>query len=139
MTWRLHPFSELTIAELYAIISLRERVFVVEQACAYLDADGHDQNARHLWCGSIDAYARILPAGAKYRSPSIGRVIVAPEARGRGLARALVQRAIAACDGPIELGAQAHLEPFYASLGFARTGDIYVEDGIPHVDMLRSA
>ena len=139
MAWRLHPFAELTIAELYAIVSLRERVFVVEQACAYLDADGHDVTARHLWCGDVTAYARILPAGAKYPSMSIGRVVVAPEARGRGLARELMLRAIAACTGPIELGAQAHLEAFYASLGFARTGDVYLEDGIPHVDMLRPA
>jgi ElaA protein len=137
--WIEKAFGELTIAELYAIVALRERVFVVEQACAYLDADGLDPQARHLWCDDLAAYARILPAGAKYASQSIGRVIVAPEARGRGLARDLMIRAIAACTGPIELGAQAHLEKFYASLGFQRTGDIYVEDGIPHVDMLRPA
>ena len=142
MRWRDHAFDELTVAELYAIVALRERVFVVEQACAYLDADGLDPVSRHLWLedGGIRCYARIVPAGAKFSAVSIGRVIVAAEARGTGLGRELMQRAIATCGGvAIELGAQAHLEAFYASLGFARTSEVYDEDGIPHVDMLRPA
>jgi ElaA protein len=142
MRWRDHAFAELTVDELYAIIALRERVFVVEQACVYLDADGRDQAARHIWLEdpAILAYARVVPAGLKLPQVSIGRVIIAPEARGRGLGRTLMERALASVAGaPVALSAQAHLEKFYASLGFARTSDIYDEDGIPHVDMLRLA
>jgi ElaA protein len=143
MRWRDQAFAELTVDELYAIVVLRERVFVVEQACVYLDADGRDVISRHLWLedgGAIHAYARIVPAGAKLPQVSIGRVIVAPEARGRGLARELMQRALDTVRGqPVALSAQAHLEPFYGSLGFSRTSEIYDEDGIPHVDMLRPA
>jgi ElaA protein len=142
MRWRDHAFTELTVAELYAIIALRERVFVVEQACVYLDADGLDPQCRHLWAedgGAIVAYARIVPPGERFSHVAIGRVIIAPEARGRGLARELMTRALGLTVGTVELAAQAHLEPFYASLGFSRTGEVYVEDGIPHVDMLRNA
>ncbi len=143
MRWRDQAFAELTVDELYAIIALRERVFVVEQACVYLDADGRDQASRHLWLedgGAILAYARVVPAGLKLAEVSIGRVIIAPEARGRGLARELMLRALATVPGAsVALSAQAHLEKFYASLGFARTSETYDEDGIPHVDMLRPA
>ena len=143
MRWRDHAFAELSVDELYAIVVLRERVFVVEQACVYLDADGRDQASRHVWLedgGAILAYARVVPAGLKLDQVSIGRVIVAPEARGRGLARELMVRALATVSGaPVALSAQAHLERFYGSLGFARTSEVYDEDGIPHVDMLRPA
>ncbi len=142
MDWHERAFTELSVAELYAIIELRERVFVVEQRCVYLDADGRDPACRHVFAteaGSIVAYARIVPAGVAFPSIAIGRVVIAPASRGRGLARAVMARAIAACGPvPIELGAQAHLEAFYASLGFVRSGEVYVEDGIPHVDMLRT-
>ncbi|MEO8705020.1 MAG: GNAT family N-acetyltransferase [Kofleriaceae bacterium] len=139
MLWFDKTFDELTVHELYAITVLRERVFVVEQACAYLDADGYDQRSRHLWGGDFQAYLRIVPAGLKFPELSIGRVIVAPEARGSGLGYELMQRGIAACGGvAIRLGAQAHLEKFYGSLGFSRASDVYDEDGIPHVEMLRA-
>lgn len=141
MQWHDKSFAELTVGELYAITALRERVFVVEQNCAYLDADGVDPGSRHLWgtCDSeIHAYCRIVPAGQKFAEISIGRVITAPEARGTGLGRALMRRAIAACGAqPIRIGAQAHLEKFYGSLGFVRASDVYDEDGIPHIEMLR--
>lgn len=144
LTWHDRAFADLTVGELYAIVHLRERVFVVEQRCVYLDADGHDPKCRHVFAtgegGTLAAYARIVPAGVKYRSVAIGRVVIAPELRGTGLARVLMEKAIAACPAgqPIELGAQAHLEKLYASLGFVRTGEVYVEDGIPHVDMMRN-
>lgn len=141
LVWHDRAFAELTLAELYAIIALREQVFVVEQACAYLDADGLDPVSRHLWAArgdAIAAYLRIVPAGAKFAEPSIGRVIVAPAERGTGLGRALMARGIAAIGaGPIRLGAQAHLERFYGELGFRRASGVYDEDGIPHVEMLR--
>jgi ElaA protein len=143
LRWHDRAFSELTIAELYAITALRESVFVVEQNCPYLDADGVDPASRHLWAsaddGAIHAYCRIVPAGVKFAEISIGRVITAPVARGTGLGKELVRRAIEACGpGPIRIGAQAHLQKFYGELGFVVAGEPYDEDGIPHVEMLRS-
>ena len=142
LVWHERAFDALTTRELYAIVCLRERVFVVEQACVYQDADGLDLVARHLWAeraGELAAYLRILPPGAKFAEASIGRVIVAPELRGTGLGRTLMARGLAAAGpGPIRLSAQAHLERFYAELGFARTSEVYDEDGIPHLDMLKA-
>lgn len=141
MHWHEKAFSELTVSELYAITQLRERVFVVEQNCVYLDADGLDPVCRHLWAergGALRAYLRIVPAGTKWAEVAIGRVITAPEARGTGLGRELMQRGIAACTGPIRIGAQAHLEKWYGALGFTKASDVYDEDGIPHIEMLRA-
>lgn len=142
LTWHLHTFAELTAAQLYAIVALRERVFVVEQRCAYQDADGVDPVCHHLWAarasGELAAYLRLVPAGVKFAEPSIGRVITAPEARGTGLGRELMKRGIAAAGSvPIRIGAQAHLEAFYGELGFVRASDVYDEDGIPHIEMVR--
>jgi ElaA protein len=143
ITWRDCQFEELSGADVYAIVELREQVFVVEQKCVYLDADGLDRGARHLLAedsGQLAAYLRLLPAGVKYAEPAIGRVVVAPAYRGTGLGRELMQRGIALAAGaPIRLSAQAHLETFYAELGFARASDVYDEDGIPHLEMLRRA
>lgn len=141
-----HAFSALTPDALYAALALRQRVFVVEQRCVYLDADGRDAVARHLlgWERErLVAYARVLPPGGRFVEHAIGRVVVAPEARGRGIARALMERAIASIrsthgEVPIALSAQAHLERFYASLGFEPASDVYDEDGIAHVDMRRA-
>jgi len=142
LTWHDRRFDELDVAALYAILELRALVFVVEQACAYNDIDGHDRIARHLYAeaNGIAAYLRILPAGTKYDETSIGRVVVAPAYRGTGLGKELMQRGIAAAGaGPIRIGAQAHLERFYGELGFQRVSEPYVEDGIPHVEMIRPA
>lgn len=143
LRWKDRAFDELTPAQLYAILALRQRVFVVEQKCAYLDADGHDAEARHLWAeddaGVVHAYLRILPAGAKFAEVAIGRVVTSPESRGTGLGRVLMNRGIELVGpSPIKLGAQAHLEAFYTSLGFVTCSAIYDEDGIPHIDMLRT-
>ncbi len=143
LRWHERAFAELSSAELYAIVTLRERVFIVEQACAYLDADGIDPVARHLWAETdaqaIAAYLRIVPAGEKFDEVSLGRIITAPEARGTGLGRTLVRRGLDRV-GPVavRIGAQAHLERFYGELGFVRASDIYLEDGIPHIEMLRA-
>lgn len=141
LTWHDRAFDELTRDELYAIIALRERVFVVEQKCAYLDADGVDRQSRHLWAqdgGEIVAYLRLIPPGVTYDETAIGRVIVAQHMRGTGLGRELMRRGLAAAGAvPVRLGAQAHLERFYAELGFRRVSDVYDEDGIPHIQMLR--
>ncbi len=140
-TWHLREFRELSTSELYAIVELRERVFVVEQKCVYLDADGLDPRSRHLWAerdGAIVAYLRIVPAGAKYDELAIGRVVTAPEVRGSGLGRELMRRALDAIGGAaVRISAQAHLEAFYSSLGFHTASLPYDEDGIPHVEMIR--
>jgi ElaA protein len=139
--WQLRAFSELSAIELYAIVALRERVFIVEQACAYQDADGLDPFARHLWAhdaGVIHAYLRIVPPRLKFEEVSLGRVITAPEARGTGLGKELMRRGLDAVGAvPVRIGAQAHLEKFYGDLGFVRASDVYDEDGIPHIEMLR--
>ncbi len=142
-SWHDRAFAELTVRELYAITALRERVFVVEQNCVYLDADGADPQCRHLWAEddtrAIHAYCRLVPAGVKFAEASIGRVITAPEVRGTGLGKELMECAIAAVGAiPIRIGAQAHLEKFYNSLRFVRASAPYDEDGIPHIEMLRA-
>ena len=141
IVWQDLHHSELTAAQLYAVLALRCEVFVVEQQCAYLDVDGRDLTGetRHLigWlAGKPAAYARLL----KNETVAIGRVIVAPEARGRRLGMALMEQALAACarhwpQAGVMLSAQAHLQPFYASLGFQPSSAVYDEDGIPHIDM----
>ncbi|HRC54684.1 MAG TPA: GNAT family N-acetyltransferase [Kofleriaceae bacterium] len=162
MDWVEKSFPELGPTELHGILRLRQRVFVVEQQCVYLDADGHDAHARHLWLpqGSVAspsrelagalpsalanepaAYLRILPPGAAYLEPSLGRVITAPEVRGRGLGVELLREGLARAWAryglvPIRIGAQAHLEGFYGALGFRRASEDYVEDGIRHLEML---
>ncbi|MGE0399840.1 MAG: GNAT family N-acetyltransferase [Kofleriaceae bacterium] len=143
LRWHDRAFDELTIAELYAITALRESVFIVEQSCPYLDADGLDPASRHLWAaaddGALHAYCRIVPPGVKFDEISIGRVITAKHARGTGLGKELVRRALAICGArDVRIGAQAHLERFYNELGFERASEPYDEDGIPHIEMLRA-
>ncbi|HEY1086649.1 MAG TPA: GNAT family N-acetyltransferase [Archangium sp.] len=141
------PFSSLSGREVHDVLQLRQRVFVVEQNCPYLDADGADPSC---WqgLGRVDgvliATARIVPPGLKYMEPAIGRVVTAPEARRSGAGRALMISAIAQTKRlfpgqDIRIGAQRYLEKFYASLGFEIVGEPYDEDGIPHVEMLRRA
>lgn len=140
---RVARFAELDAATLYALLRLRVDVFVVEQACPYPELDGRDTEpgTLHLWVegdgGAPSAYLRVLaePAGG----PRIGRVVTAPDARGRGLAELLVRRALELCaKAPVVLDAQAYLEGWYGRLGFERSGPDTVEDGIPHVPMRRS-
>ena len=143
LRWREESFARLTPAELYAICALRQRVFVVEQSCVYVDADGYDPPSRHLWAareGVLHGYLRIVPAGVKFAEVSLGRVVTAPEARGAGLGRELVRRGLASVGAvAVRIGAQAHLEKFYGELGFARASEVYDEDGIPHIEMVRLA
>jgi ElaA protein len=142
VTWRYESFARLTPDELYRIVRLRERVFVVEQTCPYQDADGIDPQCDHLWTGDpVLAYLRVVPGGVKYDEPSLGRIVTAPETRRTGLGRALVIEGLARARArfgavPIRIGAQKYLERFYGSFGFVRASDDYVEDGIPHVEML---
>jgi ElaA protein len=145
--WLLKPFDALTPSELYDALALRQRVFVVEQRCAYLDCDGLDRAALHLLGrasdGALVAYARLLPPGVAYAEGAIGRVVTDTGVRGTGLGRALMREAIArmrsAYPGALQIGAQAHLQRFYGELGFVTVGEPYEEDGIPHVHMLLAA
>jgi ElaA protein len=144
LDWQYSDFSKLTPLELYEIMALRQRVFVVEQKCPYLDADGYDLSAQHL-IGRRDrkmiAYARVLPPGVKYAEHSIGRLVVDLSSRKLGLGRAAMLEAIrqiVIADGrvPIRIQAQEHLaDTLYKPLGFERITGVYDEDGIPHVDM----
>ena len=140
------PFVDLTPFELYDILALRQEVFVVEQNCPYLDADGKDPAAWHLMGrdagGKLLAYTRLLPVGVPYpEHSSIGRVVSSPAARGAGAGREVMRRSIVLCrhlfgPQPIKIGAQTYLLEFYKSLGFASTGEEYLEDGIPHTKMI---
>ena len=145
--WRFLAFEALGAAELYAVLQLRSEVFVVEQACIFQDMDGADSTAMHVLGtlgGQLVAYARCLPAGSKYLEASMGRVVTHASVRGTGAGHALVEKALACLaqqwgSQAIRIGAQARLELFYRQHGFVSTGHLYMEDGISHVEMLRSA
>jgi ElaA protein len=140
--FRVASFRDLDTTTLYGILKLRADVFVVEQNCAYGDLDGRDTEpgTRHLWVtrgDEIRAYLRILDDGDAER---IGRVVTAPDARGAGLAGHLVDHALTIIGNrPSVLDAQAYLVRFYAKYGYRQTGPEYLEDGIPHVPMIREA
>lgn len=145
IAWRSVPFAALTAAELYEALQLRSEVFVMEQAGIYQDMDGSDHEAMHVLGvsdGQLVAYARCFSAGVKFAEASIGRVIIRQVLRGSGMGHELMRQAIACIFGqwgpqPIRIGAQARLEKFYLQHGFLTAGDPYIEDGIPHIEMLR--
>ncbi len=144
LNWVLKKFSELSVSELYAIMQLRNEVFVVEQNCVYQDADDKDQQSMHF-CGwhqhKLAAYARIIPKGISYAEASIGRVVTSPAFRGTGTGSQLMKHSINHtfkefdCT-EIKIGAQLYLNHFYTSLGFIQCSDEYLEDGIPHIAMI---
>lgn len=144
MSFELKRFKELSIDELYEILKLRNDVFIVEQKCAYDDCDGKDRSAYHLSFKDNDkiaAYLRILDKGISYNEISIGRVLVGKNYRGKGIAREMMLGAIKFIkenldESEIRISAQAYLIDFYRSLGFKQVSDIYLEDDIPHVEML---
>jgi ElaA protein len=145
LNWTCTRFQELGVDNLYDALALRCRVFVLEQG-PYLDPDGIDRQAWHLLgrdaAGTLQAYLRIVYPGVKYAEPSIGRVITSPERRGTGLGRRLFAEGVARClalwpGQGIRISAQSHLERFYGGWGFRRVGDDYLEDNIPHLEMLR--
>jgi ElaA protein len=131
-------FDDLTPRDLYDLLALRVRVFVVEQACAFQELDGLDAEAEHVWtrgpAGEVVAYLRILEGDGETR---IGRIVTAPEHRGTGAGAALVRAVLAGIDGPVVVGAQVQARGFYERLGFADDGPGYDEDGIPHVPLRR--
>ena len=147
INWVIKKFEELSPHELYAIMQLRNEVFVVEQNCVYQDADNKDQESLHFmgWLNNkLIAYCRILPKGIAYPDyVSIGRVVTAPSARRNGAGKELMQHSVAQINKlygitPIKIGAQVYLQEFYSSLGFLPTSEIYFEDGIEHIEMIRS-
>lgn len=144
LIWTYKSFDELTIQELYAILHLRNEVFVVEQNCVYQDVDHKDIKSSHLMAfdGEIlAAYCRILPPGLSFEEASIGRVITAPSHRRKGIGITLIEKAIQGvlatyATNKIKIGAQLYLKKFYESFGFAQTSNVYLEDGIEHIDMV---
>jgi len=143
-TWTCKTFTELTPDELYAILRLRSEVFVVEQNCVFLDMDNKDQNSHHLmgWRGGkLVGYSRLLGSGISYVESSIGRIVTSPAARGFGVGRDLLDKSIETLyrlygKQSIRIGAQCYLTKFYESFGFVQKGEIYLEDGIEHIEML---
>jgi ElaA protein len=147
--WEWRRFDELSGADLYAVMASRQDVFILEQRCLYPDLDGYDQGAHHLlgWHTAggarvLAAYLRCIAPGVKFDEMSLGRVLTTRGARGGGSGRALLAEGIARAERQhpgqrIRIGAQQHLEAFYASFGFTTVSAPYDEDGIMHVDMLR--
>jgi ElaA protein len=145
--WHWCRFEALGLDDLYDALALRARIFVLEQDCAYLDPDGLDRQAWHLLgrdddTGELVAYVRVVDPGRKFEEPSVGRVVVAESQRGTGTGHALMAEALRRTDAqwpgqPNRIGAQAHLQGFYGRHGYVPVGEGYLEDDIPHIDMLR--
>jgi ElaA protein len=144
--WTCKTFQELSVEELYSILRLRSDVFVVEQNCVFLDLDNKDQYCYHImgWDGkNLVASTRLVPKGVSYPDyHSIGRVVNSKDYRGLGLGKELMEYSIQKCiehfgNGPIKIGAQLYLKKFYASQGFEQISEVYDEDGIDHIEMIR--
>jgi ElaA protein len=145
MYWKTKAFQELSLEELYQIMVLRQAVFVVEQDCPYLDADGNDQVSFHLLgydeAEELVAYARLLPKGVSYDDAvAIGRVVNSSKVRGKGIGKELMEISITETkrlfkNEKITLSAQCYLQKFYEELGFQTVGESYLEDDIPHIKM----
>lgn len=142
--WVLKKFSDLSPNELYAILQLRNEVFVVEQHCVFQDADNKDQSCYHFMAWDNDKLVgctRIVPPGIIYEQASIGRVVTSPSVRHTGVGKALMKKSIESIhklfgDVSIKIGAQLYLQKFYSLFGFQQTSDVYFEDGIEHIEMI---
>ena len=147
LTWNFKSFDQLSVKELYAILRLRNEVFVVEQNCVYQDADNIDEISFHIagWDGtSLVAYCRVIPPGVTFEDASIGRVVTSPGYRNTGAGRELMKLGIQFTIEQfnchyITISAQLYLQKFYESLGFVKMGDAYLEDKIPHIKMQLTA
>ena len=143
--WSVKKFENLGPHELYAILQLRNIVFAVEQNCVYQDMDNKDQTSYHLmyWQNEqLLAYSRIIPPGIAFTEPSIGRVVTASKTRRTGLGKMLMEKSIEQLyllypQQNIRIGAQCYLRKFYADFGFREQGNIYLEDGIEHIEMVK--
>ncbi|MCA1054054.1 GNAT family N-acetyltransferase [Rossellomorea aquimaris] len=144
MTWNLKRFDELSTIELYSILKERTDVFVVEQECPYPEIDGKDLKSYHLYKeenGEVVAYSRLLPPGVSYEEASIGRILVKRSHRGKGIATELLRRSLAFIhdemgESTVKIQAQEYLRDFYGSFGFQAVTETYLDDGIPHIDMV---
>lgn len=140
----IKPFNELSLQELYTMLQLRTKVFVVEQDCVFQDMDDKDQKGIHVLGYHDDvlvAYSRLLPPGMSYPEMSIGRVLTDTDRRKEGFGIELMRQSINTMyelygKQPIRIGAQLYLKKFYESFAFAQTSDTYLEDGIPHIEMI---
>ena len=150
LQWDVKSFQELSVSQFFDVLQLRLNVFVVEQQCAYPELDEHDRHAetRHLAGRDVSeqviAYARILPAGLDFPEVSLGRFVVRKDARGQGIGHQLLSVALKEIQSSwpghaIRISAQDYLEKFYGQYGFARVSDVYLEDGIPHVEMVKAS
>ena len=136
-------FDELSIDELYAVLHLRQKVFIVEQDCPYLDADNSDQNAFHLLCyedNKLIAYLRAFKPGVKYEGSSMGRIVTEINSRGLGLGKEITKEGVKFLNKEypnqeIVISAQHRLKNFYTDLGFIPRGEVYLEDDIDHIQM----
>jgi len=143
MQWCWYSLKDMEPVLLYDMLALREAIFVVEQACIYQELDGLDKIAQHLLLTqneSLIACLRVLPPGRQEARVRIGRVAVSAHWRKQGIARTMMQKAIARIrldysSSGIYLDAQTYLQGFYESLGFQTCGQEFLEDGIPHVPM----
>ena len=138
-----HDFNSISKAELYDVLSLRQRVFIIEQDCFYEDLDYSDQDANHLLLyedNKLIAYSRVFPPGIKYDAASIGRIVTDLDYRGKGYGKIITQESIQFLknnfpESDISISAQYRLVDFYENLGFEREGKIYLEDDIDHIKM----
>jgi ElaA protein len=148
--WDIKTFQELELTQLFDLLKLRVDVFVVEQACAYPELDAHDRHleTRHLSghdeVGKLMAYARLLPPGLRFPEVNLGRFVVKTELRKKGIGHQLLQEALKEISRcwpkiSIRISAQDYLQAFYAQYGFLRVSEVYLEDGIPHVEMKKEA
>lgn len=148
MKWICKTYKDLTLDEFHSILQLRINVFVVEQNCPYSELDGKDKMAYHFFAFAEDypekivAYTRIFKPGDYYTEAAIGRVVVHPDFRKEGLGYELMEKSMDKIKdlfktNSIKIGAQTYLRKFYESLGFKKIGKDYLEDGIPHIYMLR--
>lgn len=143
---KIVTFEELSLHELYKVLQLRSEVFVVEQDCVYQDIDGKDQKALHvlgLDAGELVAYTRIFPPGFYFEEAAIGRVVVQEKYRKNRYGHEILKASIKAIEekfhtGKIKLSAQTYLTKFYESHGFQQIGEGYLEDGIPHIAMIKA-
>lgn len=146
LIWHFKKFDELTQKELYEILQLRAEVFVVEQNCPYNDCDGKDFHCLHLWCtidNKIIGNCRIVPPGISYDEPSIGRVVSHADYRHLKLGYQLMMHSIEIINNlyesqPIRISAQSYLKNFYEKCEFKQVSEEYLEDDIPHMEMLRN-